>query len=157
MNRLINPLVKLETEDDIVNFLGLRLNDGELPDFWQPDYNTTFLSQLGMDRVPRINDHWASHTHRTRVICFLYDSNEYKEELKNLRRDAKSVSTRENLRIAVVTNQRLVKKMKAGPWGSRLFNPISMSSLVLRRYDGAIRVHDITGEDHISFQAWMNK
>jgi hypothetical protein len=47
--------------------------------------------------------------------------------------------------------------MKAGPWGSRLFNPISMSSLVLRRYDGAIRVHDITGEDHISFQAWMNK
>ena len=104
INRLITPLVKLETEDEIVNFLGLRLSDGELPEFWQPDYNTTFLSQLGMDRVPRINDHWASHTHRTRVICFLFDSNEYKEELKNLRRDAKSVATRENLRIGVVTN-----------------------------------------------------
>ena len=47
--------------------------------------------------------------------------------------------------------------MKVGAWGPRLFNPISMSSLVLRRYDGAIRVHDITGEDHINFASWINK
>lgn len=43
INRIINPLVKLETEDDIVRFLGLKLDDGELPGFWEPDYNTPFL------------------------------------------------------------------------------------------------------------------
>ncbi len=47
--------------------------------------------------------------------------------------------------------------MKAGPWGPRLFSPISMSSLVLRRYDGAIKFHDITGEDHTSYYNWINK
>jgi hypothetical protein len=74
-----------------------------------------------------------------------------------LKRDAKFLASRENLRVGLVTNLRLVKKMKSGPWGPRLFNQISMSSLVLRRYDGAIRVHDITGEDHISFHGWINK
>jgi hypothetical protein len=28
INRIINPLVKLETEEDIVRFLGLKLDDG---------------------------------------------------------------------------------------------------------------------------------
>jgi hypothetical protein len=85
INRIINPVVDLKTEDDVMNFLGLNLVDGKLPDFWEPDYSTTFLSQLGEGKIPSINDHWHSHTHRTRVILFVYDSEEYKEELNNLR------------------------------------------------------------------------
>lgn len=50
---------------------------------------------------------------QTRVICFLWDKKEYKEELKNLKSDAKFLATRENLRIAFVDNQKLIKKMKA--------------------------------------------
>jgi hypothetical protein len=43
INRIINPVVKLETEEDVVKFLGLKLGDGELPSFWEPDYETLFL------------------------------------------------------------------------------------------------------------------
>ncbi len=114
INRILNPIVKLETEDDVVRFLGLNLGEGDLPDFWENDYNTTFLRQLGPGAIPQISEHWRSHTHRTRVVCFIYDTKEYKEEVQNLKRDAKVVSTRENLRVGLVTNQRLVKKMKAG-------------------------------------------
>jgi hypothetical protein len=77
--------------------------------------------------------------------------------LQNLRKDAKFLSTRDDLRIGLVDNQRLVKKMKSGKYGPRLFFPISMSSLVLRRYDGILRVHDITGDDHVAPHHWINK
>jgi len=32
-----------------------------------------------------------------------------------------------------------------------------MSSLVLRRYDGTIKYHDITGDDHVNMAHWINK
>ncbi len=67
-----------------------------------------------------------------------------------MKRDARVLATRDNLRLALVDNQRLVKKMKAGKYGPKLFPPVSMSSLVLRRYDGVLKVHDITGDDHVS-------
>lgn len=74
-----------------------------------------------------------------------------------MRRDARMLSTRDNLRIGLVENQRLVKKMKAGKWGPRMFATVSMSSLVLRRYDGTIKYHDMTGDDHVSIAHWINK
>ena len=57
----------------------------------------------------------------------------------------------------MVDNQRLVRKVKAGKYGPRLFSPVSMSSLVLRRYDGEIKFHDITGDDHKSAHHFINK
>lgn len=47
--------------------------------------------------------------------------------------------------------------MKTGKYGPRLFFPISLSSLVLRRYDGTLKVHDVTGDDHVSMYQWINK
>jgi hypothetical protein len=94
---------------------------------------------------------------KTRVVSFVFDKQEYKEELTNLRRDARMLATRDNLRIGLVENQRLVKKMKASKWGHRLFATVSMSSLVVRRYDGELKIHDITGDDHISFHYFINK
>lgn len=89
---------------------------------------------------------------KTRAVCFLYDKQEYREELAAVRHDARFLSTRENLRIGlVVDNQRLIKKLKSNPhYGARLFPAVSMSALVLRRYDGVFKVHDITGDDHVS-------
>ena len=47
--------------------------------------------------------------------------------------------------------------MKAGKWGPRLFATVSMSSIVLRRYDGTIKYHDFTGDDHVGIAQWINK
>jgi len=57
---------------------------------------------------------------KTRVICFLWDKHEYSEEYKQLRNDAKFLAARDNLRIAFVGNQKLIKKMKA-KYSARMF------------------------------------
>jgi hypothetical protein len=71
--------------------------------------------------LPNLTEHWNQHRIKTHVVCFLYDKQEYKEELNNLRRDARLLATRDNLRIALVDNQRLVRKMKTSKFGSKLF------------------------------------
>lgn len=155
VNRLLNPLVTLSTEEDVVKFLGLDGAEDEKLPFWEGDYNTTFYKQL--KSAINIDEHWANLRLQTRAACFLYDKKEYREELQGLRRDAKLLATRDNLRVGLVDNQRLVKKLKAGKYGPRLFPPVSMSSLVLRRYDGVYKVHDITGDDHVTANFWINK
>ena len=87
----------------------------------------------------------------------MYDKKEYREEFNGIRNDARFLATRDNLRVGIVDNQRLVKKLKAGRYGAKLFPLISMSSIVLRRYDGAYKVYDITGDDHIKAHTWINK
>jgi hypothetical protein len=124
--------------------------------FWEGDYNTTFMRQLKV-KIPDVGGHWDSQRIKTRAVCFIFDKQEYKEELNGLKRDARVLAGRDNLRLGLVDNQRLVKKMKASKHGPKLFPPVSMSSLVLRRYDGVLKVHDITGDDHVSAYQWINK
>ena len=90
------------------------------------------------------------------MICFLYDKQEYKQELKELRRDARFLATRDNLRIGLVDSQKLIKKYK-NRYQTRMFSSVAMSSLVLKRYDGDIVYYDLTSEDHISASYWINK
>lgn len=87
---------------------------------------------------------------KTRVICFLWDKTEYKEEFKDLKQSAKFLATRDNLRVGFVDNQKLIKKMKA-KYSTRMFSSVSMSSLVLKRYDGELVYYDLTSEDHLYF------
>jgi len=92
---------------------------------------------------------------KTRVIVFFYGSEEYKDEIQDLRQEARFSSTREDLRVAYVTDEALVKKMKRKhvDW----FQKIGMSSAVLLRYDGLIVKLDITSGDKIEFSNWINK
>jgi hypothetical protein len=50
--------------------------------------------------------------YKTRVVCFFYDKDEYKPEIKNLRESARYLSLRDNLRIGIVDDKRIVKKLK---------------------------------------------
>lgn len=138
----------MKTEEDIEKFLDQNT-------YWEGDYQTTFFKKY-QDIVPRMEDHYNSLKYKTRVICFLYNKQEYKEEYKDLRNDAKFLATRDNLRIAFVDNQRLIKKMKL-KYSVRMFSSISMSSLVLKRYDGDILNYDLTSEDHVFIHNWINK
>lgn len=96
LNRIISPLVNLKTEEDIEAFLDQNT-------FWQGDYETPFFRK-NQDIVPRIDDHYNGLRYKTRVICFLYDKQEYREEYKNIRADARFLATRDNLRIGFVDN-----------------------------------------------------
>lgn len=46
--------------------------------------------------------------------------------------------------------------MKA-KYSVRMFDPISMSSLVLKRYNGDLVHYDLTGDEHIFMHNWINK
>lgn len=92
----------------------------------------------------------------TRVVVFFYGIDEYKEELNDLRNGARFSSTRENLRVAYVSDKNLIKKMKrkySGDW----FEKVGYSVAVLKRYDGRYVKYDVTGGDKVNFSHWINK
>lgn len=40
---------------------------------------------------------------------------------------------------------------------TRMFSSVSMSSLVLKRYDSELVYYDLTSEDHMYSHNWINK
>lgn len=120
-------------------FRGSKIQDklkGELHQEFEADY----------EKLPFI----------TRVLVFFYGSDEYRDEMEDLKIGARFSSTRENLRVAYVTDENLIKKMKrkySGDW----FEKIGYSVAVLKRYDGKYIKYDITGGDKIKFVDWINK
>lgn len=38
-----------------------------------------------------------------------------------------------------------------------MFSSVSLSSLVLKRYDGELKYYDLTSEDHVFVHNWVNK
>ena len=50
--------------------------------------------------------------YNTRVVVFIYDKEEYKEEIKLLKYHATKMANRYNLRIGIVTDLDLVTVMK---------------------------------------------
>ena len=83
--------------------------------------------------------------YKTRVIGIFYDKADYKEEIKNFKAAARYLSSRDNLRIGYIDDMKLIKKLKH-KYGVRFFEPIALSSLVLKRYDGEILTYDLTSE-----------
>lgn len=89
----------------------------------------------------------------TRVLAFFYDKNEYKEEIHLLRQAALYLSNRYNLRIGVVTDQRLVTKMKKSH--ADLFLDVGMSVMLLKRYDGSIFKLDVADTQPNRYVWWI--
>ena len=72
----------------------------------------------------------------TRVIAFFYDKKEYAEEIDYLRKHAIQASNRYNLRIGLVTDQKLILRMKKSH--ATYFLDVGLSVMILKRYDGEI-------------------
>lgn len=119
------------------------------------DYESAYFRK-NKDIVPRIDEFYSEMRYKTRVVSFFYDKDEYKQEIKNLRESARYLSSRENLRIGIVDDKKLIKRLKL-KYGVKWFDPISMSSVVLKRYDGEYLTYDITSEHEVNFHHWINK
>jgi hypothetical protein len=137
-------VVNLNTEEDILKFLAFE-NE------WQEDTkffgnNSVSLGSLYTDRKTK-----------TRVIAFVYDKEDFVDELKNLRQTAKFSAKRDDLRVSMVTDKKLIKKYKAN-YGTLWFPEGAYSSIVLKRYDGRTFYHDLlTGNPPMGFMFWINK
>lgn len=94
---------------------------------------------------------------KTRVIAFVYDKKDFTDELKNLRNTGKYSAKRDELRIAIVTDKKLIKKYKANH-GTLWFPEGSYTTVVLNRNDGKTFSHDLLqGNPSNGFMFWVNK
>lgn len=91
--------------------------------------------------------------YNTRVVAFFYDKKEYKDEIRILSDTARHLSNRFNLRVGVVTDQRLVTKMKKTH--PELFLEVGMSVMVLRRYDGTLFKLNVMDTQPVRYVWWI--
>lgn len=100
---------------------------------------------------------YQSRRAKTRVIAFIFDKEDFNDELNNLYNAAKSSAKREELRVGIVTDKKLIKKYRANH-GTLWFSEGSYSSIVLKRYDGKVFYHDVLlGNPPIGFLHWINR
>ena len=55
------------------------------------------------EMIPQ-NEQYKSYRLKTRLICFFYDKDDFKEEIKILKQSARKLAGRSSLRVAMVTN-----------------------------------------------------
>ena len=88
-----------------------------------------------------LGDIYKKRKTKTRVIAFVYDKDDFTDELKNLRSTGRMSAKRDELRIGIVTDKKLIKKYKAN-YGTLWFPEGAYSSLLLKRYDSRFFSHD---------------
>ena len=74
--------------------------------------------------------------YHTRVIAFINDKSEYKEDIKVLREKATMMANRYNLRIGIVTDPEIITYTLRSM--AYLFTEVGKNCMVLRRYDGHV-------------------
>lgn len=105
LNRILYPLVELKSEEEVEEFFE------SIEDVWRGDYETNYFKKH-KDVLPPLTEIYQKLRYKTRVVCFLYDKEEYKTEFKNLKEAARYLATRENLRVGYVDDKRIIKKLK---------------------------------------------
>ena len=92
--------------------------------------------------------------YKTRVLTLVYNKGDYNEELETIKETGRKSANRFGLRIGVVSEPKLVKKLKKErSW----FSDASMNSIILKRYDGEIFHLDLVQmneANHAFFWIW---
>ena len=102
-NRLIYPLVNLSGEKSVDEFFKLESEHVE---------KTKFLGDLGSSTSLKIYDDYLSKPYKTRVIVFAYDRSDYDEEISKIKEAARTQAKREDFRMAICSDKKLIKKLK---------------------------------------------
>jgi hypothetical protein len=89
INRIITPILTLSTDEDIEKFLDF---DKE----WIED--TKFLGENPV----LLGKEYTDRKTKTRVLAFIFDKEEYEDDIKGLKLAGKLLCKREELRIAMV-------------------------------------------------------
>ena len=100
LNRLQHPLVPLATEDAVESFL---------------DEGTEWVEKTGfMKKDPvQLGKFYNVMKHKTRVLVFMFDKDEYQAEMKSIRESARISAQRLGLRIGLVEDPKLIRLYKA--------------------------------------------
>ena len=77
LNRLLNPIVKLDTQDEVMEFF-----DSADKGLWKGDYETAFFKKSKDTNIPNLDEPVSKLDLRTRVVVFIFEKDEYREEIK---------------------------------------------------------------------------
>jgi hypothetical protein len=140
VNRHLYPVVLLKTEEDIYNFINTGKDWVENTPFYQNGY-------LGFE------DYFTQFRKVTRVIAFVKDKVENKEELQLIKTAALNLASREDLRIAKVTNPSLVSEFKT-KYNIEWFHDSSSNSMVMFKKDAnrpekIVKFFDLNSETEV--------
>lgn len=75
----------------------------------EPNETTKFFSKK---QIP-LGSLYSERITKTRVVAFIYDKEDFLEELKNLKYAARYSAKREELRMGVVYDKKIIKKYKS--------------------------------------------
>lgn len=76
--------------------------------------------------------------------------------MKNLRLAGRMSAKRDELRIGLVTDKKLIKKYKAKN-GNLWFPEVGYSTVILKRYDGQIFFYDFIADKTVNLLYWITK
>jgi len=95
---------------------------------------------------------------KTRVVIFMYEKEDFKDEIKIMRKAGRFSSLRKDLRIAIVTDHKTLKRFKAR-FGSLYFPEGAHSSIVLKRNDGKTFMYDLMEQTNepMNMNYWINR
>lgn len=146
INKIIFPLVLLQTEEEADKFFDLS---AEWPE------NTPFFKNSPFR--PYGKEHDESNA-KTRVVIFMYDKEDFKDELNILRRSGRFSALRKDLRIAIVTDHKTIKRFKAR-YGSLYFPDGAHTSIVLKRNDEKTFMYDLMSHssEPLNMNYWINR
>ncbi|CAI2361603.1 unnamed protein product [Moneuplotes crassus] len=147
INRKLYPVVLLKTEDEINSFINPEKEWFENTPFYQEDY-------IGFA------EYFPKFRKITRVIAFINDKRDFADEIKQLKDTALLFSGREDLRVAKVTDKKLVTKYKK-MYNLEWFSEVSSNSIVMIKKDHdrsspIIKYYDLNTQTEL-FTEWINQ
>lgn len=123
MNRILFPLVQLSDEKEVDLFFNTNKEWVETTPFFKTTPAVLLEEQYKQSKV------------KTRVVVFMYDKEDFKDELNNIRRAGRVSAVRDDLRLGIITDGKTIKRFKAR-YGSLYFPEGAHTSVVLMRNDG---------------------
>jgi hypothetical protein len=143
INRYLNPIVPLTSEEEIDSFIEMENEWKEKTDFMRNDQNGMGVGYKNL-------------TIKMRAIVFFPDKSEYKNEYKNVKQAAEDSGNRDDLRVGIVTDRKLVKLYK-DTYGLEWFPSLSSNCIVLfKQGREKNRIYDLQTEQ-LNVKMWLNK
>lgn len=128
INRLLHPLVNLRSQEAIEAFLNVNAEHEEKTKFMMPT-GVELRPELMLGRL------YNNLVFKTRAIICIYNRGDYDEEIESLKDVARRSAHMLNLRIGIVSDAKLVKKLKKE---THWFGDASLNTLIVKRYDGEL-------------------
>lgn len=123
INKVLFPLVQLSSEKDVDAFFNVNKE-------WEE--NTPFFKNTP---AVLLGDEYLKSNVKTRVVVFMYDKEDFADELNTIRKAGRGSAGRIDLRLGIVTDGKVIKRFKAR-YGSLYFPDGAHTSMVLMRNDG---------------------